>query len=284
MASAQTSIASQMDTFNLRIDGEGKVRRRSSISILNPASDKNIQAAAAAAAPASTGHASSTTTDAKDSNDGKVTKAAASDSWLDERMVISEVVLEKAQWLGAFGVLACIFAISALLALCDREAYAAQNVALPRLSTIHSSTALAFAFAVALNALSSIHAASLERRVLSTIMCYVSVVACLSYVAMAHLPLATAKTPGGVTVFFMRYIEWGLTCPSMLIWTSLVSCQTWREARANVAGDISIILIGVVGPFLPPFFSFFASAIACGLFVRLMYHLFTSFGRGKKQD
>jgi bacteriorhodopsin len=201
-------------------------------------------------------------------------------SWLDDRLTINQDVLDKSHMMGSATVALCVVSIAVLLALCDREAHERLVTEFPRLPTIHGSNALAFAFSLALNTLSSIHASSLERRVLSTIMMYISLVAFLSYFAMANLPLATVFGNTGQPVFFMRFIEWALTCPAMLFWTSLVSCQTWREALVKVVMDICIIAIGAFGPFMWPPLAFCAALVAMAMFVYIMFHLFVHFGQG----
>jgi hypothetical protein len=259
-SSTSSSIADQMSSLNLRLDASGQIRRRSS-GVLNPppTEPKSTKPLAASF---------------------QQPPLPAGLSWLDDRLTINQDVLDKAHLWGSVTVALCVVSIAALLALCDREAHERLVTEFPRLSTIHGSNALAFAFSLALNTLSSIHASSLERRVLSTIMMYINLVAFLSYFAMANLPLATVYGNTGHPVFFMRFIEWALTCPVLLFWTSLVSCQTWRQALVNVIFDFAMIAIGAFAPFMWPPLAFCAVLVAMAMFVYIMFHVFANFGKG----
>jgi hypothetical protein len=248
-----------MSSFNLRLDDLGQIRRCS--FILNPAPKEP----------------KSTTTSSRQQVQAPSSKGPG---WLDDRLTINKDTLGKAHTWGGVTVALCVASIATLLALCDRQAHKRLVEEFPRLTTIHGSNALAFAFSLALNTLSSIHASSLERRVLSIIMLYINLVAFLSYFAMANLPLATISGNTGHPIFFMRFIEWALTCPVLLFWTSLVSCQTWREALVNIVLDFAMIAIGAFGPFLWPPLAFCAALVAMAMFIYIMLHVFVYFGKG----
>lgn len=200
---------------------------------------------------------------------------------LDEPLVITSRTQDFAHVMGFTTVLLCLAVIGILIIYRDETMLAKITEEHSTVPTLHATMAIAFLFAVALNWLSATHAVSLERRTLSTVLSYVSAVACMVYAAMAALPLRVGESHSGHPVYFLRYVEWLLTCPAMLFFAALAARQKLREGLANLACDMVVISCGLVGQFLSPTFSIVAGIIAMLCYVVLMHTLFTAFGRGK---
>ena len=201
--------------------------------------------------------------------------------FLDQPLVITPRTQDFAHVMGFTTVLLCLAAIGILIIYRDEAMLAKVTKEHSTVPTLHATMAVAFLFAVALNWLSATHAVSLERRTLSTVLSYVSAVACMVYAAMAALPLRMGESHSGHPVYILRYVEWLLTCPAMLFFAALTARQKLREGLANLVCDVIVVCCGLLGQFLTPMFSVAAGIIAMLCYVALMYTLFTAFGRGK---
>ena len=205
-------------------------------------------------------------------------------SSLEAPMVITTATQTAAHIMGFTAVLLCLAAIGLLVIYRDEDMLAKVKREHPTVPTLHATMAVAFLFSVALNWLSATHAMSLERRTLSTVLTYVSAVACMVYSAMAFLPLLAGMSHSGHPVYILRYTEWLLTCPAMLYFAALTARQKMREGLSNLLCDIVVVTCGLLGQFLPPKLSVAAGVVATLSYVALMSTLFNSFGRGALWD
>ena len=58
-----------------------------------------------------------------------------------------------------------------------------------------------------------------EKRILSGLMAYVDIIACLSYFVLSCVPTGfVADTATGSPVWFIRTLEWCTTCPHHPVW------------------------------------------------------------------
>lgn len=140
-----------------------------------------------------------------------------------------------------------LFGLLILSGLADGEKTDAVFSAHPRLFVLYASTAAAFAFAVGLDLLALYGAVTHEKRILSGLMAYVDVIACLSYLVLATVPLVFARdTAQGNPVWLMRTLEWVTTCPNILFWVGLVTRAPSETLLKMMAADALLVTGGAL--------------------------------------
>ena len=312
------SLSSTLHEHNLVFDGSGRLRKRSSATTAgrkslaygshspNPPSSAKPQASKSASPfhPHHSHHRSghgpeSPTVDSGvtffgghatpskpgDAASGPMASTASASATAGDMLgyssgTLATMTLHQVHQRGALMIGLCVLVIGILLGLGDPAKKAAMDAEMPLLPTMHGATAVAFAFGVALNLLSAWHAVSHERRVLSMLLVYVDAVATLSYLALATLPLYTpVDHTRGFPVRILRYVEWLLTCPTILQWTCLVNHSTGRDSMLLSVGDAAVLAFGLLASFTPPETAALSIGLSCISFAVVMYQMWNNFTR-----
>lgn len=192
---------------------------------------------------------------------------------------------KEVQWQGIFMLLVWAVVVACLIFFADTEASRKVFTKFSHLRSFYGATSVAFAFATGLDILAYTNAVSDEKRVLSGILAYVDGVACISYLAMAALPLYfLVDSSQGNPVWLMRYAEWIITCPTILYWCGLAS-RADRSSVSDIAtADALLLAGGCLSSILPSWPAFFVFAGACATYIYVMVHMWGMYGKAMQPD
>lgn len=198
---------------------------------------------------------------------------------------IAIATTKEVQWQGVFMLVVWGCVVACLLVFADADASRRVFTKFSHLQSFYGATSVAFAFATALDILAYTNAVSDEKRVLSGILAYVDGVACMSYFAMASLPLYfLVDSTQGNPVWLMRYAEWIITCPTLLYWSGLAS-RADRSSVSDIAtADALMLAAGALSSVLPSWPAFFVYLGACAIFVYVMIHMWKVYGKAMQPD
>jgi bacteriorhodopsin len=147
------------------------------------------------------------------------------------------------------GIMLAIWAMGLLIltGMSDSSKTAAVYEKYPSLPVLYACTAAAFAFTVSLDLMALYGAVTHEKRILSGLMAYVDIIACLSYVVLAIVPTGFAEdTANGYPVWFLRSLEWCTTCPTILFWLCLVTRAKQDTMHKMMALDAGFVIGGAL--------------------------------------
>jgi len=147
------------------------------------------------------------------------------------------------------GLMLAIWALGLLVltGMSDSSKTAAAYEKYSSLPVLYACTSAAFAFTVSLDLLALYGAVTHEKRILSGIMAYVDIIACLSYFVLSCVPTGfVADTATGSPVWFIRTLEWCTTCPTILYWLCLVTRAKHDTMQKMMGLDAAFVIGGAL--------------------------------------
>eukprot|EP00045_Choanoeca_perplexa_P006801 m.58796 g.58796 ORF g.58796 m.58796 type:complete len:647 (-) comp13793_c0_seq1:68-2008(-) len=142
-----------------------------------------------------------------------------------------------------------------------------------QLKTIYEGTAVAFCFAIVLDILAYQYAVNNSKKALALVLTVVDTIACLSYVCSASMPLYYFFDEFDNPVWVVRYAEWMVTCPLLLVIVALAASAPMDQMLDLVIWDTCLNTLGLLSSVIGGKLGLACFGLASLIFVMLLWRV-----------